>query len=143
VSLTHVPRQNEAQRWAEASVLAFWLAYPDALDLQPSYRPPGQEAAADRFGRFGLELHVLECDLAECLNELGQSYQTLNLDAYCDRKLAEMVGVLERVRSLRDALYGALLESVSQLVQARGPETLKRHQGILDWARAWREMASG
>lgn len=75
--MSPVLRQDEAQRWAEASVLAFWIAFPEVLDAEPPYRPPGREASADRFQRFGLELHVLECDLAECLNEFEQSYQAL------------------------------------------------------------------
>jgi hypothetical protein len=44
-------------------------------------------------------------------------------------------------RSFGDALYGALLESVSQTVQARGPETVKRRRGIIEWARVWRAGA--
>ena len=35
------------------------------------------ETEADGFRRLGQELHVLECDLAECLNEFKQAYQVL------------------------------------------------------------------
>lgn len=73
-------REDEAGRWHELSVYAFWLRNPCALEGDPPYRPVGLEAGSDRFRRFGQELQALEWDLVENLNEFETAYRVLYRD---------------------------------------------------------------
>jgi hypothetical protein len=61
--------REEAGRWLQISEYGFWVCHPEGLDARTTFRPEGLEAEWALFRRIGEELHVLELDLTECLNE--------------------------------------------------------------------------
>lgn len=67
-----VRRQDEASRWLDLSLWAFWLRRPEALDAPPS---DGLANKAQQFRRLGQDLHVLEYDLTSILFAFKTAYQ--------------------------------------------------------------------
>lgn len=72
-----IAHDPQACEWESIATYGFWFRHPKALDADTPTQPPGLEGEADRFARFGTELHVLEADLADCLNEFATAYETL------------------------------------------------------------------
>jgi hypothetical protein len=67
--------QEEANRWQAVAEFAFFLRHPELLSMPFSAAVSRSEF--HRFRRFGQELHILEWDLTQCLNEFKQSYEVL------------------------------------------------------------------
>ena len=74
---TVIARDPQADEWECVATYGFWIRHPRALDTDTPARPPGLEEQAEHFARFCAELHVLETDLTECLNEFATAYETL------------------------------------------------------------------
>lgn len=74
---TVIAHDPQACEWESIATFGFWVRHPEALDADTPARPPGLEEQADRFARFGVELHVLEADLTDCLNEFTTAHETL------------------------------------------------------------------
>lgn len=69
-----VLRQAEAERWLDISEFAFFLCHAEELNPRP-FSKDDSRAEFQRFRRIGQELHILEWDLTECLNEFKLSYE--------------------------------------------------------------------
>lgn len=66
--------QAEAERWLDVSEFAFFLCHAEELKPKP-FSSADSRKAFQRFRRLGQELHILEWDLTQCLNELKLSYE--------------------------------------------------------------------
>lgn len=154
--------QNEASRWIQNAEYGFWLRHPEGLETRAASRPEGFEAEWAQFRRIGEELHVLELDLTECLNEFKTAYlapaarireygtrsddlaselrriaEPPHLDDYADRKADHLLDLLEEVRGFRDRLYGILLDQVAAVVRSSSMETQERLRWLLEWSELW------
>lgn len=106
-------RDADAERWRAIALDAFWLRFPAGLDADRPAQPPRMEELAVRFRRYGVELNVLEHDLAECLNEFKQSYEVLyrGPSAIAQKKFSIVYHVdnfLVRVHKFREDIYRLL-----------------------------------
>lgn len=128
-------RQEEAGRWYNLSVYAFWLRHPRALEGDPSYRPAGLEVESDRVRRLGQELHVLEWDLVEGLNEFELAYQDLYRNYLALKKFAIVYhtdNFYIRVHKLLENAYGLLGLAVGLAPEKRDPTRRQRVRETLD-----------
>jgi hypothetical protein len=73
VSVKIWSRDQDASRWIEISLLAYFMRYPgtNSNSLEPMADP------LRGFLRYGHELRVLEHDLTECINEFQQAHEVL------------------------------------------------------------------
>lgn len=68
--------QAEAERWLDLSGFAFFLRHAEELVSTP-FRTDESRSEFQRFRRIGQELHILEWDLTQCLNEFKVSYEVV------------------------------------------------------------------
>lgn len=66
--------QAEATRWLDVSEFAFFLCHAEGL-TSTSFSTASSRSETHRFRRIGQELHILEWDLTQCLNEFKLSYE--------------------------------------------------------------------
>lgn len=66
--------QVEAERWLDVSEFVFFLCHAEELTSTP-FSTANARSAFHRFRRIGQELHILEWDLTQCLNEFKLSYE--------------------------------------------------------------------
>jgi hypothetical protein len=110
-----VARDDEAVGWSNIAIFGFWFRHPRALDAKFPGRPVGMEAEADAFRRLGVELLLLEWDLAWCLNEFKTAYQVLYSENLSLKKFSVVYHVDNfnvRVHKLRENVYRLLALTV-------------------------------
>jgi len=66
--------QVEAERWLDVAEFAFFLCHAEELASTP-FSTATARSEFYRFRRIGQELHILEWDLTQCLNEFKLSYE--------------------------------------------------------------------
>jgi hypothetical protein len=116
-----VLRQDEAGHWVHLAAMAFVLRHFETVAARRAPLPEVLHQLPDALGRefaefirFGEELHVLEWDLTECLNEFKAGYQHagyLNLKKFSvvyhtDNFNARVYKLIENVEALLALLGG-------------------------------------